>query len=158
MDGIEATRRIAGSNFATRVLILTMYGLDSNVYDALAAGASGFLLKTDSPDRLVDGVRVAAAGEQMLAPTVTRTLIEHFLAGGHPDPVATTVDLTDRETDVLRLVARGQSNREIAAALTVSEGTVKTHVARILTKLCVRDRTQAAVYAYEHGIVRPGHR
>jgi DNA-binding NarL/FixJ family response regulator len=157
MDGIEATRRIAASGVASRVLILTMYGLEGNVYDALRAGAAGFLLKTDSPQQLVDGVRTVASGDQMLAPAVTRALVERFVAGAHPDAAADTADLTERELDVLRLVARGQSNAEIAEQLFVSEGTVKTHVARVLAKLGVRDRTQAVVLAYERGIVRPGH-
>jgi DNA-binding NarL/FixJ family response regulator len=157
MDGIEATRRIAASGIASRVLILTMYGLEGNVYDALRAGAAGFLLKTDSPQQLVEGVRTVADGDQMLAPAVTRALVERFVAGAHPDAAADTGDLTDRELDVLRLVARGQSNAEIADQLFVSEGTVKTHVARVLAKLGVRDRTQAVVLAYERGIVRPGH-
>ncbi|HVW79584.1 MAG TPA: response regulator transcription factor [Mycobacteriales bacterium] len=156
IDGIEATRQITAAGSESRVLILTMYGLEGNVYDALRAGASGFLLKTDSPQQLVDGVRVVATGDQMLAPTVTRALVERFVSGAHPDTAVDSFDLTDRELDVLRLVARGQSNAEIASKLFISEGTVKTHVARILAKLGVRDRTQAVVLAYEHGIVRPG--
>lgn len=156
IDGIEATRQITAAGIKSRVLILTMYGLEGNVYDALRAGASAFLLKTDSPQQLVDGVRVIASGDQMLAPAVTRALVERFVSGAHPDATAESFDLTDRELDVLRLVAKGQSNAEIASELFVSEGTVKTHVARILAKLGVRDRTQAVVLAYERGIVRPG--
>ena len=157
VDGIEATRRIAESGSATRVLVLTTYGLDENVYDALRAGASGFLVKTDSPERLVDAIRVVAAGEALLAPEVTRRLIVKFVAAARPaDPPRELAGLTARELDVLRLVARGCSNAEIAGKLYVSEGTVKTHVGRILNKLELRDRTQAVVYAYANGIVQVG--
>lgn len=157
LDGIEATRRIAGSGASTRVLVLTTYGIDENVYDALEAGASGFLIKTDSPERLVDGVRVVARGEALLAPEITRRLIDHLLSSGHPvrTPPA-LAELTPRELEVLKLLARGRTNGEIAAELFVSEGTVKTHVARVLAKLSLRDRTQAVVFAYEAGLVRPG--
>ncbi len=157
VDGIEATRRIAESGSATRVLVLTTYGLDENVYDALRAGASGFLVKTDPPERLVDAIRVVAAGEALLAPEVTRRLIDRFVAAARPgDPPRELASLTARELDVLKLVARGRSNAEIAAVLYVSEGTVKTNVGRILSKLDLRDRTQAVVYAYENGIVQVG--
>ena len=157
VDGIEATRRIAESGSATRVLVLTTYGLDENVYDALRAGASGFLVKTDPPERLIDAIRVVAAGEALLAPEVTRRLIDRFVAAARPgDAPRELASLTARELDVLKLVARGRSNAEIAAVLYVSEGTVKTHVGRILGKLDLRDRTQAVVYAYEHGIVQVG--
>jgi len=157
VDGIEATRRIAESGSATRVLVLTTYGLDENVYDALRAGASGFLVKTDPPERLVDAIRVVAAGEALLAPEVTRRLIDRFVAAPRPgDAPRELASLTARELDVLKLVARGRSNAEIAAVLYVSEGTVKTHVGRILSKLDLRDRTQAVVYAYENGIVQVG--
>jgi DNA-binding NarL/FixJ family response regulator len=157
VDGIEATRRIAQGNSATRVLVLTTYGLDENVYDALRAGASGFLVKTDSPERLVDAIRVVAAGEALLAPEVTRRLIDRFVSAARPGaPPRELATLTARELDVLKLVARGHSNAEIAAELFVSEGTVKTHVGRILGKLDLRDRTQAVVYAYENRIVEPG--
>jgi DNA-binding NarL/FixJ family response regulator len=157
LDGIEATRRIAAAGTATRVLVLTTYGLDENVYDALAAGASGFLVKTDSPERLVDAIRVVAAGDALLAPEVTRRLIERVVAGSPPTrPAAELDDLTAREREVLTLLARGNTNAEIAGQLYVSEGTVKTHVARVLSKLGLRDRTQAVVFAYEHGVVRPG--
>lgn len=157
LDGIEATRRIANSALPTRVLVLTTYGLDENVYDALKAGASGFLLKTDSPERLIDAVRVVAAGEALLAPEITRRLIDHFVAGSHPTANAPELEqLTVREREVLKLLARGHTNAEIAAELYVSEGTVKTHVARILAKLDLRDRTQAVIYAYENGLSQPG--
>ena len=157
VDGIEATRRIAESGSATRVLVLTTYGLDENVYDALRAGASGFLVKTDPPERLIDAIRVVAAGEALLAPEVTRRLIDRFVAAARPgDAPRELASLTARELDVLKLVARGRSNAEIAAVLYVSEGTVKTHVGRILGKLDIRDRTQAVVYAYENGIVQVG--
>jgi DNA-binding NarL/FixJ family response regulator len=156
LDGIEATRRIAESGSATRVLVLTTYGLDENVYDALKAGASGFLLKTDPPERLVDAVRVVAGGDALLAPEITRRLIDHFVAGSHPARSAPELEqLTARELDVVQLLARGQTNAEIAATLFVSEGTAKTHVARILAKLDLRDRTQAVIYAYENGVVEP---
>ena len=159
LDGIEATRRIVQGGSATRVLVLTTYGLDENVYDALRAGAAGFLLKTDSPERLVDAIRVVAAGEALLAPEVTRRLIDRFVSAARPgDPPLELASLTAREVDVLKLVARGCSNAEIAAELYVSEGTVKTHVGRILTKLDLRDRTQAVVYAYENHVVQAGPR
>ncbi|HET7044935.1 MAG TPA: response regulator transcription factor [Gaiellaceae bacterium] len=157
LDGIEATRRIVRSGSTTRVLILTTYGLDENVYDALRAGASGFLVKTDSPERLVDAIRVVASGEALLAPEVTRRLIDRFVSAARPgEPPRELAALTPRELDVLKLVARGCSNAEIAATLYVSEGTVKTHVGRVLAKLDLRDRTQAVVYAYEHRVVEAG--
>jgi DNA-binding NarL/FixJ family response regulator len=139
------------------VLILTTYGLDENVYDALRPGASGFLVKTDSPERLVDAIRVVASGEALLAPEVTRRLIDRFVSAARPgEPPRELAALTPRELDVLKLVARGCSNAEIAATLYVSEGTVKTHVGRVLAKLDLRDRTQAVVYAYEHRVVEAG--
>lgn len=156
LDGIAATRAIVDRAGPARVLILTTYGLEQYVYEALRAGASGFLLKTDSPERLVDGVRCVAAGESMLAPEVTRHLIEQYLAGAARPVADDAAAFTERELDVLRLVAAGHSNREIARRLYLGEGTVKTHVAHILAKADLRDRTQAVVYAYEHGIVRPG--
>ena len=156
VDGIEATRSIAARNLDTRVLVLTTYGVDENVYDALKAGASGFLLKTDSPERLVEAVRLVARGEATLAPEITRRLVERYVRGGHPTRPPQALDaLTPRELDVLKLLARGRTNGEIAAELFLSEGTVKTHVGRVLSKLDLRDRTHAVVYAYEHGIVRP---
>ena len=166
LDGIEATRRLTGPTpggpggpDAPRVLILTTFDLDEYVYDALCAGASGFLLKDVTAERLFDAVRVVAAGEALLAPSVTRRLISEFarqrpVPGARPAPALGT--LTPRETQVLRLVAEGLSNPEIAARLTVTEETVKTHVSRVLSKLGLRDRTQAVVTAYESGLVVPG--
>ncbi|GAB1818446.1 response regulator [Herbidospora sp. RD11066] len=149
MDGIEATRRLSPE---TRVLILTTFDLDEYVYDALRAGASGFLLKDVTAERLFDAVRVVAAGEALLAPTVTRRLIGEF---AQLRPKVSVDGLTPRETQVLRLLAEGLSNPEIAARLTVTEETVKTHVSRVLGKLGLRDRTQAVVAAYESGLVVP---
>jgi RNA polymerase sigma factor (sigma-70 family) len=157
MDGIEATRQLAGG---PRVLILTTFDLDEYVYDALLAGASGFLLKDVTAERLFDAVRVIAAGDALLAPAVTRRLISEF-ARLRPRPEAlpaALAALTPRETQVLRLVAEGLSNVEIAARLVVTEETVKTHVSRVLSKLGLRDRTQAVVTAYESGLVVPGSR
>jgi DNA-binding NarL/FixJ family response regulator len=157
VDGIEATRRIAAAGSNTRVLVLTTYGLDENVYDALKAGASGFLVKTDPPERLVDAVRLVAQGDSLLAPEITRRLIDRFVSGAHPSrPPSELAELTARELEVLKLLARGRTNAAIANELYLSEGTVKTHVARVLRKLDLHDRTQAVVYAYEHGIVHPG--
>ncbi|WUH95202.1 response regulator transcription factor [Streptomyces sp. NBC_00433] len=163
MDGIEATRRLAGEGQGSpRVLILTTFDLDAYVYDALCAGASGFLLKDVTAERLFDAVRVVAAGEALLAPGVTRRLIAEFARlrpppGDHPAaaPAPELAALTPRETEVLRLVAEGLSNGELAVRLTVTEETVKTHVSRILAKLGLRDRTQAVVTAYETGLVTP---
>jgi DNA-binding NarL/FixJ family response regulator len=163
MDGIEATRQLAGPGAGSgpgrpRILILTTFDLDEYVYDALRAGASGFLLKDVTAERLFDAVRVIAAGEALLAPTVTRRLIGEFaLMRPKPQagPVAAFAALTPRETQVLRLVAEGLSNPEIAARLVVTEETVKTHVSRVLSKLGLRDRTQAVVAAYESGLVVP---
>ncbi|HEY3506540.1 MAG TPA: response regulator transcription factor [Actinocatenispora sp.] len=159
MDGIEATRRLTAEPGGPRVLVLTTFDLDEYVYDALRAGASGFLLKDVTAERLFDAVRVVAAGEALLAPTVTRRLIAEF-ARLRPEraPAATIAALTPRETQVLRLVAEGLSNPEVARRLTVTEETVKTHVSRVLAKLGLRDRTQAVVAAYESGLVVPGHR
>jgi DNA-binding NarL/FixJ family response regulator len=158
MDGIEATTRLLSSGAASpRVLMLTTFDLDEYVYDALGAGASGFLLKDVTAERLFDAVRVVAAGEALLAPAVTRRLIAEF-ARQRPRPPAAALPLaglTPRETEVLRLVAEGLSNPEIAARLVVSEETVKTHVSRMLSKLGLRDRTQAVVAAYESGLVVP---
>jgi DNA-binding NarL/FixJ family response regulator len=156
MGGIEATRQLTGPA-GPRVLILTTFDLDEYVYDALRAGASGFLLKDVTAERLFDAVRVIAAGEALLAPAVTRRLISEFARlGPRPDaPVAALSALTPRETQVLRLVAEGLSNPEIAARLMVTEETVKTHVSRVLNKLGLRDRTQAVVAAYETGLVVP---
>ncbi|HEY2791305.1 MAG TPA: response regulator transcription factor [Micromonosporaceae bacterium] len=154
-DGIEATRRLAGQDGGPRVIILTTFDLDEYVYDAIRAGASGFLLKDITAERLFDAVRVIAAGDALLAPAVTRRLISEF-ATMHRQPgprPAAMASLTPRETQVLRLVAEGLSNPEIAGRLTITEETVKTHVSRILTKLGLRDRTQAVVAAYETGLV-----
>jgi DNA-binding NarL/FixJ family response regulator len=158
-DGIEATRQLTGSGQGgPRILILTTFDLDEYVYDALCAGASGFLLKDVTAERLFEAVRVVAAGEALLAPTVTRRLISEFARlrpnRGAPSAADLTA-LTPRETQVLRLVAEGLSNPEIAARLVVTEETVKTHVSRVLGKLGLRDRTQAVVTAYESGLVVP---
>jgi DNA-binding NarL/FixJ family response regulator len=159
MDGIDATRQLVGSEpDGPRIIILTTFDLDEYVYDALRAGASGFLLKDVTAERLFDAVRIVAAGEALLAPTVTRRLISEF-ALLRPTPVAPSsaalAALTSRETEVLRLVAEGLSNPEIAARLVVADETVKTHVSRMLSKLGLRDRTQAVVTAYESGLVVP---
>ena len=157
LDGIEATQRIIESGSTSRVLILTTFDLDEYVYGALRAGAAGFLLKDTPPEKLIDAVRVVAAGEALLAPSVTKRLVEEFAAnGGETAPVAGLDQLTDRETEVLHAMARGLSNAEIADVLFVGETTVKTHVGRVLMKLGVRDRVQAVVAAYESGLVRPG--
>jgi DNA-binding NarL/FixJ family response regulator len=160
MDGIEATRRIirAASDPPVRVLMLTTFDLDEYVYDALRAGASGFLLKDVPADQLADGIRLVAAGEALLAPSATRRLIQEFArtSPARRDPPPSVGELTPRELEVFRLIARGRSNAEIAGELFVGETTVKTHVTRILMKLGVRDRVQAVVLAYESGIVAPG--
>ena len=156
LDGIAATREIVGNgDGASRVLILTTFDLDEYVYDALAAGASGFLLKDVGPDRLIEAIRVVAQGEALLAPTVTRRLIDELVNGGRRRlrrPAALD-DLTPREFEVLELVAQGLSNAEIAERLIVEETTIKTHVSRLLAKLGLRDRVQAVVLAYESGLV-----
>lgn len=158
MDGIAATRELVAGKVATRVLVLTTYDLDEYVYGALRAGAAGFLLKATPPDRLVAGIETVAAGDALLAPALTRRLIEEHIsrpppASGVPSVLA---PLTEREREVLVLMARGRSNDEIAAELVVAEATVKTHVNRILGKLALRGRVQAVVLAYETGLVRPG--
>ena len=158
LDGIEATRRIFSLGVATRVLVLTTFDIDEYVYEAMKAGASGFLLKTAPPRQLADAVRTVASGEALLAPSVTQRLIEQFVR--RPPPGSATApgleELTERERDVLQLLARARSNAEIAAELFVSEATVKSHVNRILRKLDLRDRAQAIVLAYETGLVEPG--
>ncbi|HVU76888.1 MAG TPA: response regulator transcription factor [Gaiellaceae bacterium] len=157
LDGIEATRRIRQAGLESRVLVLTTFDLDEYVYAAVQAGASGFLLKDAPREQLVTAVRTVARGEALLAPAVTQRLIERFLARPPAEETAPALaELSPRELDVLRLVARGLSNAEIAASLIVGEATVKTHVARILRKLDVRDRVQAVVFAYESGLVQPG--
>jgi DNA-binding NarL/FixJ family response regulator len=157
LDGLEATRRILEAGGNSRVLMLTTFDLDEYVFDALRAGASGFLLKDVPPEQLVAGIRSVASGEALLAPTVTRRLIETFVhLGARPAPPPQLDDLTEREREVLALIARGMSNAEIAQELVVSGTTVKTHVARVLSKLGVRDRVQAVVLAYESGVVKPG--
>ena len=160
MDGIEATRRLAGDGVQdpVRVLILTTFDLDEYVFEALRAGASGFLLKDLPREDLVAAVRVVAAGEALLAPRITRRLIEEFArrpAAADPDPAA-LASLTAREREALELMARGLSNAEMASSLYVSEHTVKTHVGNVLAKLGLRDRIQAVILAYEVGLVRPG--
>ena len=157
LDGIAATGRITAAHPA-RVLVLTTYDLDEYVYDALQAGASGFLLKDTPPAQLADGIRAVAAGEALLAPTVTRRLIEEFARIGRPGRArpAALDELTPREAEVLQLVARGMSNAEIAEALVLGDTTVKTHVTHVLQKLGLRDRVQAVVLAYESGLVTPG--
>jgi DNA-binding NarL/FixJ family response regulator len=162
LDGIEATRRIAGSQPASRVVVLTTFGLDGYVYDALRVGASGFMLKDAPPEDIVAAVRIVANGDALLAPAVTRAVIEEFARrapteppASRPAPVALD-ELTPREREVLELLARGLSNPEICERLVVSEATTKTHVARILQKLGLRDRIQAVIYAYESGLIEPG--
>jgi DNA-binding NarL/FixJ family response regulator len=159
LDGIEATRRIVRAQPDTRVLMLTTFGLDGYVYDALHAGASGFMLKDAPPEEIAAAVRIVASGEALLAPAVTRTVIEEF-ARRQPTtapalPTAVS-ELTPREREVLDLLARGLSNPEICQKLVISEATAKTHVARILQKLSLRDRVQAVIYAYETGLLTPG--
>jgi DNA-binding NarL/FixJ family response regulator len=155
LDGIEATRRIVGSQPETRVLILTTFGLDSYVFDSLRAGASGFMLKDAPPEDIVAAVRIVARGEALLAPAVTRAVVEEFArrpdAAPKSEPTA-MAELTPREREVFDLLTRGLSNPEICAQLVISEATAKTHVARVLQKLGVRDRVQAVIYAYESGV------
>jgi len=159
LDGLEATRRLLADRRAagTRVLILTTFDLDAYVYEALHAGASGFLLKDAPAEELTAGIRVVASGDALLAPSITRRLIEGFVR--RPPPIASAPgleDLTARELEVLELIAQGCSNAEIAARLVISEATVKTHAAHVFSKLDLRDRVHAVVFAYERGIVQPG--
>ena len=159
LDGLEATRRIvAEAGAATAVLILTTFDLDEYVYEALRAGASGFLLKDAPPELLIAAIHTLAAGEALIAPAITKRLIEQFARTAPPSGTAAAAldDLTPREREVLVLIARGRSNREIATELVLSEATVKTHVKRVLAKLGVRDRVHAVVLAYESALVRPG--
>jgi DNA-binding NarL/FixJ family response regulator len=160
LDGIEATRRITQAGGSARVMVLTTFGLDSYVYDALRAGASGFMLKDAPPEEIVAAVRIIASGDALLAPAVTRAVIEEFARGPQPptppEPPPAVADLTPREQEVLTLMVRGHSNPEICEQLVISEATAKTHVAHILQKLGLRDRVQAVIYAYESGLVAPG--
>jgi len=159
MDGIEATRRIRDRDSTTKILMLTTFDMDEYIYQALCAGANGFLLKDVPPEQLAAGIRAMASGDALLAPSVTRRLIEQYVrwppeAARHVPPSLSR--LTAREHEVLQLLARGLSNAEIAGSFVISETTVKTHVARILTKLDLRDRVQAVVFAYESGLIHPG--
>jgi DNA-binding NarL/FixJ family response regulator len=157
LDGIEATRRLSADDPSARILILTTFDLDEYVFDALRAGASGFLLKDRPPEELVAAVRVVSSGEALLAPSITRRLIEEFARRPEaPSQPPELEELTDREREVLGLMGRGLSNAEIAGHLFVAETTVKTHVGRVLQKLDLRDRAQAVVLAYESGLVKPG--
>ena len=160
MDGIEATRRLLATAGADgpKVLVLTTFDFERNVYEALRAGASGFMLKDTEPGKLVDAVRTVAAGERLLAPTVTRRLIEDYVARPRPHLArrGELVDLTDRELEMLELLARGLSNAELAEAISLSEATVKTHLSSMFGKLGLKSRTQAVVLAYETGLVEPG--
>jgi DNA-binding NarL/FixJ family response regulator len=159
LDGIEATRRIVLMQPATRVLILTTFGLDGYVYDALRAGASGFMLKDAPPEEKAAAVRIVASGEALLAPAVTRAVVEEFARqrpAAPPPPPRAVEELTPREREVLDLVVRGLSNPEICERLVITEATAKTHVARILQKLGLRDRVQVVIYAYESGLLSPG--
>jgi DNA-binding NarL/FixJ family response regulator len=159
LDGIEATRRIVGAQPDTRVLILTTFGLDGYVYDALRAGASGFMLKDAPPEEIAAAVRIVASGDALLAPAVTRAVVEEFARqrpAAPPRPPRAVEALTPREREVLDLVVRGLSNPEICERLVITEATAKTHVARILQKLELRDRVQVVIYAYESGLLNPG--
>jgi DNA-binding NarL/FixJ family response regulator len=158
LDGIAATRAVVAEGVPSRVLVLTTFDSEEIVYDVMRAGASGFLLKSAPPAQLVDGIRTVADGDALLAPKITRRLVEEFVRGPRPgDTVPPALaDLTDREREVLTLIAAGLSNAEIAARLVVSTATVKTHANRVFAKLDLRDRVQAVVLAYECGLVRPG--
>jgi DNA-binding NarL/FixJ family response regulator len=158
LDGLEATRRLLHGPTRTRVVMLTTFDLDEYVFDALTAGASGFLLKDAPPEQLLAAIQVVAGGDALLAPSITRRLIEEFVRRPPPrsGPPSRLAGLTARELEVLRLLARGLSNAEIAAELVLGEATVKTHVGNLLTKLNLRDRVQAVVLAYESGLVQPG--
>jgi DNA-binding NarL/FixJ family response regulator len=159
LDGIQATTQLAQGGSRAKILMLTTFNLDEYVYHAMKAGASGFLLKDATREQLTGAIRAVCAGETLLAPAITRRLIEDFCRGPAPGSPAGSAagGLSEREREVVRLVAAGLSNAEIAARLYLSEATIKSHITRILAKLGLRDRVQVAVYAYEHGIVRPGH-
>jgi DNA-binding NarL/FixJ family response regulator len=152
LDGLEASRRILAADETARILILTTFDLDEYVYEALRVGASGFVLKDDPPEQLLAAIRTVAAGEALLSPAVTKRVIERFTRMPHRSPPPELADLTERELDVLRLIARGLSNAEIGQELFISETTVKTHITHILQKLDLRDRVQAVVLAYETGL------
>jgi DNA-binding NarL/FixJ family response regulator len=157
LDGLEAARRLLTNPDAPRVLVLTTFDTDEYVYEAMKAGASGFLLKAVRPEQLADAVRTVAAGDTLLAPAITRRLIEEFVQGPAPGAAPEALEeLTERELEVLKLIARGMSNAQVAAELVVSEATVKTHVTHILRKLDLSDRVQAVVLAYESGLIRAG--
>ncbi len=155
LDGLEATRRILAADAGARVLILTTFDLDEYVYEALRAGASGFVLKDDPPEQLIAAIRTVAVGDALLSPTVTRRVIRQFTRMPRPTPPPEIAELTERELDVLRLLARGLSNAEIGGELFISETTVKTHITHILQKLGLRDRVQAVVLAHETGLFEP---
>jgi DNA-binding NarL/FixJ family response regulator len=156
LDGLEATRRILAADDRARILILTTFDLDEYVYEALSAGASGFVLKDDPPEQLIAAIRTVAAGDALLSPAVTKRVIRQFARRPRPAPPAGLGELTAREREVLRLIALGRSNAEIAQELFISEGTVKTHVTHVLQKLDLRDRVQAVVLAYQTGIFESG--
>lgn len=154
LDGLEATRRILATDNTARILILTTFGLDEYVYEALRAGASGFVLKDDPPEQLIEAVRIVAAGDALLSPAITKRVINQFTRIPHPTPPKELDQLTAREQDILRLIASGLSNAEIGTELYISETTVKTHVTHILQKLGLRDRVQAVVLAYQTGLIQ----
>ena len=154
LDGLQATRRILAADNTSRILILTTFGLDEYVYEALSAGASGFVLKDDPPEQLIEAVRTVAAGDALLSPAITKRVIKQFTRIPHHVPPKELDELTAREQDILRLIARGLSNAEIGAELYISETTVKTHVTHVLQKLGLRDRVQVVVLAYQTGFVR----
>jgi DNA-binding NarL/FixJ family response regulator len=156
LDGLEATRRILATDADARILVLTTFDLDEYVYEALRAGASGFVLKDDPPEQLIAAIRTVAAGAALLSPGVTKRVIEQFSRIPRPRPPKEVDDLSDRELDVFRLIARGLSNAEIGQELHISETTVKTHVTHVLQKLGLRDRVQAVVLAYQTGLFEPG--
>lgn len=156
LDGLEATRRILAADDTARILILTTFDLDEYIYEALRAGASGFVLKDDPPDQLIAAIRTVAGGDALLSPAITKRVIKQFTRIPRPTPPSELADLTERELDVFRLVARGLSNAEIGQELYISETTVKTHITHILQKLDLRDRVQAVVLAYEAGVFETG--